>query len=105
MPESGTSTQFSSTGFQKQPVILTIQNTPINPVPKHSFKHVCFLLGTPWALAKVLLPPTCYCKISYRKSLSEQRLQVPYSTLQSSEKGLTGSPNLEIPWVCFFSSA
>lgn len=48
-PECETSTQFSSTGFRKQLVILTIQSNTINPKPKQSFKHIFLLLGTPWA--------------------------------------------------------
>lgn len=49
MPESGAGAKFRSTGFQEQPVILTIQSKAINPVPKRSFKRIFLSLGAPWA--------------------------------------------------------
>lgn len=95
MPESGTPARFSSTGFQKQAVILTIRSTPLYPVPKHSFKHIFFLLGTPWALAKCpsashLLPQNLLQKEYFWKKKERSRCLIPL--FGAAERGWAPAP-------------
>lgn len=107
MPESVSSAQVSSTGFQRQPVALSNPAYTNKPCARAQL-WACF----PFARNSVGLGKmSCFLPLAPTKSLSEESFwtkgpgALRCSGLQSDKKGLRASPDLEIPWVCFVDRA